>query len=56
LSPVFYIVGILSAAVVDVHGHVGVGIALACFVSIAVIWVVPDPRIDRAVRTQGPAE
>ncbi len=49
LSPVFYLAGILSAAVIDPDGYVGVGIALGCFVAVAVIWVVPDRRIDRVV-------
>jgi hypothetical protein len=35
---------------VDRNGHVGVGIALACFVAVAIMWIVPDRRIDRAVR------
>jgi uncharacterized membrane protein len=48
LSPLFYIVGILSAFLVG--GHIGVGIALALFVAAAIIWVVPDPRIDRVIR------
>lgn len=50
VSPVFYVVGILSALVIDPRGHVGVGIALACFVGVAIMWVVPDRRIDRAIR------
>ncbi|MCW3817811.1 TMEM175 family protein [Micromonospora sp. DR5-3] len=55
VSPVFYTVGILSALLVP-GGHVGVGIALACFVAVAIMWVVPDRRIDRVIRqheTQG---
>jgi uncharacterized membrane protein len=50
ISPAFYLAGILSALVVDRGGHLGVGIAMACFVGAAVIWIVPDRRIDRAVR------
>jgi hypothetical protein len=48
-SPFFYVAGILSALVIDPSGRVGVGIALSCFVAVAVIWVVPDRRIDRVV-------
>jgi uncharacterized membrane protein len=48
-SPVFYIAGILSALVVDPHGYIGRVIALACFVGAAIMWVVPDRRIDRVV-------
>ena len=50
LSPVLYLAGILSALLIDRDGHIGVGIALACFVSVAISWIVPDRRIDRAVR------
>jgi uncharacterized membrane protein len=53
VSPVFYIAGILSALTIDRHGHVGVGIALACFVGAAIMWIVPDRRIDRVVRETG---
>ena len=49
LSPVFYLVGIASALVIDRGGHIGVAIALACFVAVAIVWVVPDRRIDRLV-------
>ncbi|MCW3840350.1 TMEM175 family protein [Micromonospora yasonensis] len=49
-SPVFYIAGILSALTIDRSGHIGVWIALACFVSVAIMWIVPDRRIDRVVR------
>jgi uncharacterized membrane protein len=50
VSPAFYLAGILSALAIDRSGHVGVGIALACFVGVAIMWIVPDRRIDRAVR------
>jgi uncharacterized membrane protein len=55
VSPVFYLAGILSALVIDPDQHIGVGIALGCFVGVAIMWVVPDRRIDRVVsehRTQ----
>jgi uncharacterized membrane protein len=48
-SPFFYITGIFSALVINPSGRVGVWIALACFVAVAILWVVPDPRIDRIV-------
>ncbi len=55
ISPAFYLAGILSALAIDRSGHVGVGIALACFVGAAIMWIVPDRRIDRAVRQyEGP--
>jgi uncharacterized membrane protein len=50
LSPAFYVAGILSALLVDRDGHIGVAIALTCFVIVAISWIVPDRRIDRAVR------
>ena len=50
VSPVLYLAGIISALVIDPHGHVGVGIALACYVSVAIMWIVPDRRIARAIR------
>jgi TMEM175 potassium channel family protein len=50
LSPLFYTTGILSAQLVDREGHLGVVIALASFVAVAILWVVPDRRIDRVVR------
>jgi uncharacterized membrane protein len=53
-SPVIYIVGCL-AALLGGGGErkLGVWFAIACFVAVAIWWVVPDPRIDRAVRAQG---
>jgi uncharacterized membrane protein len=42
--------GILSALLIDPGGHVGVGIAVACFIAVAIIWIVPDRRIYRVVR------
>jgi uncharacterized membrane protein len=50
ISPVFYLAGILSALTIDRSGHVGVWIAQACFVVVAIWWVVPDRRIARVVR------
>ncbi|PWU45299.1 hypothetical protein DLE60_19070 [Micromonospora globispora] len=50
VSLVLYVAGILSALLIDRSGHIGVGLALAGFVTVAVMWVVPDRRIDRVVR------
>jgi uncharacterized membrane protein len=50
LSPVLYTAGILSALAIDRSGRIGVTIALACFVVTAIMWIIPDPRIDRVVR------
>lgn len=50
VSLALYLAGILSTLTIDRNGHVGVAIAGACFVSVAMRWVVPDRRIDRMVR------
>jgi uncharacterized membrane protein len=55
-SPFLYIAGILSAVFIDPSGHVGVSIALACFVAVAVMWVVPDRRIDRVIAQHDTAD
>ena len=44
LSPVLYCMGIGGAFL---HGFV----ALACYVAVACIWVVPDLRIERALQS-----
>ena len=44
------IAGIISALTINPNGHVGVGIALACFVAVAIIWIIPDRRIVDVVR------
>ena len=56
MSPAFYLAGILSALVIDRRGHVGVGIALGCFVGAAIMWIVPDRRIDRVVGEHEPLD
>ncbi|WP_027346809.1 TMEM175 family protein [Hamadaea tsunoensis] len=48
LSPIFYIVGILSAALIP--GYAGVAIAVGVFVAAAIMWIVPDRRIEGEVR------
>ena len=53
ISPVFYLAGILSALAIDRSGRVGVVIALACFVGPAIMWIIPDRRIDRMIRVHG---
>ncbi|GAA1400504.1 TMEM175 family protein [Catellatospora coxensis] len=47
-SLVLDVAGILSALLIP--GQAGVWVALGCFVAVVVMWVVPDPRIDRIVR------
>ncbi|WP_328472803.1 TMEM175 family protein [Actinoplanes sp. NBC_00393] len=41
--------GVLSAVAITPNGHVGVWIALACYIGVAIIWIIPDRRIDRLV-------
>jgi uncharacterized membrane protein len=55
-SLAMYLIGVLAALLVDPAHHVGVAIALACFVGVTVVWVVPDPRIDRVVRQHDAGE
>jgi hypothetical protein len=50
VSLVLYLAGTLSALTIDPSGRVGVWIALACFIAVAIIWIVPDRRIYRVVR------
>ncbi|WP_432971958.1 TMEM175 family protein [Dactylosporangium sp. CA-233914] len=50
ISPPFYLAGILSALMIDRSGWAGVGIALACYVGVAIMWIIPDRRIDRVFR------
>jgi uncharacterized membrane protein len=49
ISPVFYVAGILCALVIDQSGRIGVAIALGFFVATAIMWIVPDRRIDRVI-------
>jgi uncharacterized membrane protein len=50
LSPVFYLAGIISALAIPDDDHVGAWVAIACFVAVAIMWVVPDRRIERVLR------
>jgi uncharacterized membrane protein len=56
VSLVLYLVGILSALLIDRSGHIGVWIALTFFVATAIMWIIPDPRIDRVVRQHETAD
>ena len=49
-SPVLYLAGILCALLIDRTGRVGAAIGEGFFVAVAIMWVVPDPRIERAIR------
>ncbi len=49
-SPVLYLAGILCALLIDRTGRFGAAIGEGFFVAVAIMWVVPDPRIERAIR------
>jgi uncharacterized membrane protein len=51
-SSVILVAGILSALTIDRGGHAGAAIAVACYIGVAILWIVPDRRIDRVVRRQ----
>jgi uncharacterized membrane protein len=44
--------GILSAMTIGPSGRVGGGLALACFIVVAIIWIIPDRRVGRLVHQQ----
>jgi uncharacterized membrane protein len=50
IAPFFYVAGILSALFIDRDGHLGAYLAMAFFIGNALLWFVPDRRIDRVVR------
>ena len=47
-SPPLYAAGILCAVLVR-DGRLGSWLAMACFVAVAVMWLVPDRRVERAL-------
>jgi len=51
LSPVFYTAGILAALASGEDARWATAMAVALYVLVAIIWVIPDPRIERAVRS-----
>ena len=53
ISPVFYIAGAVSALLGGGQGAArpGIWIAVACYVGAALMWVIPDRRIERRVET-----
>jgi uncharacterized membrane protein len=50
LSSALYLAGIVAGLVIDRGGRLGAGVALSCFVAAAIMWIIPDRRIDRIVR------
>ena len=56
VSPVFYIIGMVAALAWDGGtgaGRPGMWIAVACYIAVALIWVIPDRRIETVI-TIGP--
>ena len=47
------LVGVLCALLIP---HIGAALATACYVGVAIFWVVPDRRIDRVIRRHESAE
>jgi uncharacterized membrane protein len=54
-SSAITVAGILSALTIDRNGRTGAWIALVCFVVVAILWIIPDRRIDRLVRQLEPS-
>jgi len=50
ISPVFYLLGIMFAALSGEQARWATAVAVGLFVLVAIIWVIPDRRIERAVR------
>ena len=48
------IAGVLSALTIDHDGRLGAVLGLGCFVAVAILWIVPDRRIGRAIREHHP--
>jgi uncharacterized membrane protein len=53
VSPAFYITGAVAALFGGGHGAArpGIWVAVACYVGAALLWVIPDRRIERSVET-----
>ena len=48
ISPVLYLAGITAALLGD-GGRAGIYVGMAFFVAVAVLWLAPDRRIERAI-------
>ena len=53
ISPFLYLAGMLSTLVVTPEGRLDAWVGLGFYAAVAVMWVVPDRRIDRVIREQG---
>jgi len=52
-SPVGYVLGCIAAlfATGSGYGRPGIWAAVACFVAVAALWIIPDRRIERRIDT-----
>jgi uncharacterized membrane protein len=52
-SPVGYVLGCIAALFGTGHGfgRPGIWAAVACFVAVAALWIIPDRRIERRIDT-----
>ena len=53
ISPVLYVAGILAAAAAGEDRQWAIMVAIAFYVTVAVIWLIPDQRIERAIKAYG---
>jgi uncharacterized membrane protein len=53
LSPVLYTAGIIAALLGGEDNPAATKVAIAFFVAVAVIWLVPDQRIERTIKEYG---
>lgn len=49
VSPVVYLAAIAAGLLAGTIGRLGIGIALACYVGVALMWLIPDRRIEHAI-------
>ena len=49
VSPVLYLAGISCAGFITQSSHVALWAALAFFIVVAIMWLVPDRRLERAI-------
>jgi TMEM175 potassium channel family protein len=57
-SPVFYIVGCVAALIggAGTGARPGMWVAVACYVAVAALWIIPDRRIETAITARYPVD
>ena len=53
LSPLFYLTAILVALLAVPSWRPAIWLSMACYVGVAVLWLVPDRRIERYLTARG---